>query len=83
MIKKIINIFFFISFITFFVFTIIFYFSEKNIIKTNKSRSFYSVDQNDSLENLPLLKNDTSNIIEFRNDIDVYINNKKKYKFED
>ena len=54
-----------------------FYFSEKNVKETNKSRTFYSVKQNNDLQNLPLLKNDTSNIIEYRNDIEAYKKSKK------
>ena len=34
-----------------------------------------------NLSNLTLLKNDTNNIIEFRDDIEVYKKNKKKYSF--
>ena len=61
--------------------TISIYFSDENIRKTNKKRSFYSVKSNINLSNLPLLKNDTNDIIEYKNDIEVFKEKKKKYKF--
>ena len=81
MLKKIKNIFYLVLFFIFVILTTSFYFSEKNVKKTNKSRTFYSVKQNNDLQNLPLLKNDTSNIIEYRNDIEIYKKNKKNYTF--
>ena len=81
MYKKIKNIFFLSSFILFLFFTINIYFSDENIRKTNKKRSFYSVKSNINLNNLPLLKNDTNDIIEYKNDIEVFKEKKKKYKF--
>ena len=80
MYKKIKNIFFLSSFILFLFFTINIYFSDENIRKTNKKRSFYSVKSNINLSNLPLLKNDTNDIIEYKNDIEVFKEKKKKYK---
>ena len=81
MLKKIKNIFYLVSFLIFIVLTTRFYFSEQNIKETNKSRSFYSVKINDDTQNLPLLKNDTNNIIEYINDIEIYKKNKKKFTF--
>ena len=81
MLKKIKNIFYLASFFIFIILTTRFYFSEQNIQKTNKSRSFYSVKINDDTQNLPLLKNDTNNIIEYINDIEIYKKNKKKFTF--
>jgi len=81
MLKKIKNIFYFASFFIFIILTTRFYFSEQNIRETNKSRSFYSVKLNDNTQNLPLLKNDTNNIIEYINDIEIYKKNKKKFTF--
>ena len=34
-----------------------------------------------NLQNLPLLKNDTHDIIEYRNDVEIYIKKKKNYSF--
>jgi len=83
MFKKIIHIFYLLSFLTFISSTLFFYFSEQNIIKINKSRSLYSLKKNDFISDLPLLKNDTNNIIEFKDDVDFIINKKKYYKFWD
>ena len=83
MLKKIKNIFYLVSFLIFIVLTTRFYFSEQNIKETNKSRSFYSVKIYDDTQNLPLLKNDTSNIIEYINDVEIYKKNKKKFTFWD
>ena len=81
MLKKIINIFYLASFLIFITLTVRFYFSEQNIRETNKSRSFYSVKINNKTQNLPLLKNDTNNIIEYINGVEVYKKNKKKFTF--
>ena len=83
MLKKLKNIFYLGSFFIFIVLITRFYFSDQNIIETNKSRSFYSVELNSNTQNLPLLKNDTSNIIEYIDDIEVYKKKKKKYTFWD
>ena len=79
--RKIKNIFYLGSFFIFIILTTRFYFSDQNIRETNKSRSFYSVELNNNIQNLPLLKNDTNNIIEYRNDIEVYKKKKKNYTF--
>ena len=81
MIKKIKNIFYLLLFLTFIISTTSFYFSDQNIKEINKSRSIYSVNLSKYTQNLPLLKNDTNNIIEYRNDIEVYKKKKKNYTF--
>ena len=83
MLKEIKNIFYLLSFFIFIILTTSFYFSDQNVSVTNKSRSLYSVKLNNDTQNLPLLKNDTRDIIEYRNDIEVYRKNKKNYKFWD
>ena len=83
MLKNIKNIFYLSSFFIFIILTTKFYFSDQNIRETNKSRSFYSVELNNKAQNLPLLKNDTKNIIEYSNDVEVYKKKKKKYTFFD
>ena len=81
MIQKIKNIFYFAFFLIFIIFITNFYFSDENIKKISKSRSFYAVKKiNDDLD-LPLLKNYTNNIIEYRYDINFYKNKKKKIFF--
>ena len=81
--RKIKNIFYLGSFFIFIILTTRFYFSDQNIRETNKSRSFYSVELNNNIQNLPLLKNDTNNIIEYLNDVEVYKKKKKKFSFFD
>ena len=83
MLKKIKYIFYLISSFIFIISITSFYFSDQNIRETNKSRSFYSVSINKDTMNLPVLKNDTSNIIEYRDDLEVYKKKKKYYKFWD
>tara|TARA_B110001454_G_C12404464_1_gene302366 strand:- start:167 stop:430 length:264 start_codon:yes stop_codon:yes gene_type:complete len=83
MYNKIKNIIYLSSFIGFFVLIIIFYFSESNILKTNKLRSTYIYNSLENNKNLPILKNDTINVFEYKNDIEIFINERKKYKFWD
>ena len=83
MLRKIKNIFYLGSFFIFIILATRFYFSDQNIRATNKSRSLYSVELNNNIQNLHLLKNDTNNIIEYLNDVEVYKKKKKKYSFFD
>ena len=83
MFKKIINLFFLLLFFFFTILTITFYFSDENVRKTNKFRSLYSINLNKMINNLPLLKNDTSDIIQYKNDVEIYKKKKKNYIFWD
>ena len=83
MFGKIKNIFYALSFIALIFLITLFYFSEQNIQKTNKYRSYYLVKIKENIENLPLLENDTNNIIEYKDDLEVYKKSKKKYTFWD
>ena len=83
MFKKVINLFLLLLFLIFTILTITFYFSDENIRKTNKFRSLYSVNLNKMINNLPLLKNDTSDIIQYKNDVEIYKKKKKNYIFWD
>ena len=79
MLNKFKNIFFLIT-ITIFTFLIInYYFSEKNIIYINKSRSNYTLELNN---NLPLLANDTDNIIIYKDDLQEFKKIRKKRFWE-
>tara|TARA_B110000014_G_C19865689_1_gene448321 strand:- start:7 stop:204 length:198 start_codon:yes stop_codon:yes gene_type:complete len=60
-----------------------FYSSEKNIIKINKFRSIYSFETINEKTDLILLKNDTENIIDYKDDLEIFKKNKKKYEFMD
>ena len=81
--KKVINLFFLLLFFIFLILTITFYFSDENIRKTNKFRSVYTLNLNKVITNLPLLKNDTSDIIQYKNDVEVFKKKKKNYTFWD
>ena len=78
MLKKVINIFLLLTFIVFFIFLTSFYISEENIKKINKSRLNYSDKLTYTMQDIPLLKNDTNNIIEYKTDIEA---DKKKKKY--
>ena len=80
MLKK---IFYIISFSTFIILITKFYFSDQHVKKINKFRYTYLEQSSDSKINIPLLKNDTNNIIEYKNDIEIYTEKKKIYKFWD
>ena len=82
MIKKILNISFLIFIFTFIFLIAKYYLSEKNIIFTNKSRSSYSVRINEDINNLPVLKNDTKNIIFYNDDLEKFKNKRKKRFWE-
>ena len=82
MLKKIKNIFFFITFFIFIFLVTKHYFSEQNIIFTNKSRSSYELISNNNSDDLPVLKNDTNNIIVYKNDLNEYKKKRKKRFWE-
>jgi len=83
MFKKTINIFFLISFFTFIFLVTKHYFSEQNLIFTNKSRSSYSLMLNKYENYLPLLKNDTNNVIIYKNELEEFKNKRKKRPWEE
>ena len=70
-----------LSFCIFIILITKFYFSDNNIKKMNISKSFYLDQSNQSLKNLPLLKNDTADVIEYKNDVEIYKKKKKNYLF--
>ena len=82
MLIKIKNIFYLASLFIFITLTTSFYFSEQNIRATNKSRSFYVVKLLHDALKLPLLANDTDDIIEYRNDVQVFRDKIKKRIYE-
>jgi len=79
MLIKIKNIFYLASLFIFISLTASFYFSDQNIGATNKSRSFYAVKLLHDALKLPLLTNDTKGIIEYRNDVQEFIDKRKKW----
>ena len=82
MYKKIKNIFFLIFFFSFIFLVTKYYFSEQNMILTNKSRSSNIVVSGNEKNNLPVLKNDTNNIIVYINDLEDFKNKRKKRLWE-
>ena len=80
MIKKIKIIALLISLSIFTFFTINYYFSEENIIYINKSRSSYALT---SYGSLPLLENDTDNILIYKDGIQEFKEKRKKRFWED
>ena len=57
-----------------------YYFSEENITLTNKLRSLHMVTQSVNKNNLPILDNDTNNIILYKNNLQD-LKKKKKRRF--
>tara|TARA_Y100000590_G_scaffold451689_1_gene593507 strand:- start:3128 stop:3400 length:273 start_codon:yes stop_codon:yes gene_type:complete len=82
MYQKIKNIFFLAIFFSFIFFITKHYFSDQNIVFTNKSRSLYLTSLNDNKNNLPLLEKDTNNIIVYKNDLEILKKKKKKRFWE-
>jgi len=82
MIKKTVNTLFLVSFFIFFFLVTKHYFSDENIILTNKSRSSYTLMINEGNENLPILENDTKNIIIYKNDIEEFQKKRKRRFWE-
>ena len=83
MFKNIKNIFFLSSFSFFLILITVFYFSDKNVSSTNKSRALFLEKVNSDIQNLPLLKSDTGNIIEYSDDVEMFKKKRKNYKFFD
>jgi len=81
MLKKTVNILYVIILLTCLTFIIIFYLSEENIRKKNKIRSMGIFDQSHLIDDLPLLLNDTKDIIDYDTDVGDQEKNKKYYKF--
>jgi len=67
----------------FVAFLTIYYFSEKNINETTKKRLFYKDKISNNIEDLPLIKNDTNDIIEYTDDIENFKKKRKRYIFWD
>ena len=76
------NIFYLASLFIFIALTTSYYFSEQNIRASNKSRSFYAVKLHYDTLKLPLLTNDTDDIIEYRNDVQEFVDKRKKWIWE-
>ena len=69
-----------ISFFVFILLVVKYYFSEENISFLDKSRSLYFTSLKNNQKNLPILKNDTNDIIFFTNDLEEF-KSKRKIRF--
>ena len=65
MFQKILKSLIFIISILFFLFVFKIYFSDKNLLLIEKNRKNTEIDNLKYIENLPVLKNDTNNVISF------------------
>ena len=79
--NKVINILMFFLLIIFFLSTFKFYSSEKNINVKNYNRVNIDKIINDNISNLPILKNDTDNVIVFNDGFSGKIENDKPRSF--
>ena len=82
MFSKIKNTLFLIIFSIFTFLVTKHYFSDENVIFTNKSRSSYALQVNIDNKSLPILKSDTNNIIIYRNDVEEFTKKRKKRFWE-
>ena len=83
MLEKIKSVFFLLSFFALIFLASRHYFSEQNIIYTNKSRSSYVIKTYKEDSNLPVLKNDTDNIIVYKSDLEEFQKKRKKRIWEE
>ena len=80
---KVLNIFMILLICIFIFFIFKYYSSNKNL--SNKNYNRLNIDQiiNEKINNLPILDNDTNNVVEFNDSFDDEINNNKKRNFWD
>ena len=76
MLSKIKILVYLFSIISFISYTFVVYFSDDVVLKINKNRDNYSNQISENLSGLPLLKNDTNNIINYN----IEKNSEKKIK---
>ena len=79
--QKILSIFFLILVIIFFGSIFKYYSSNKNIKNKEFNRNNFDQILNDKISNLPILKNDTDNVIEFNDGFSNEIKNDKPRSF--
>jgi len=79
--QKVFNIFFLSIVLIFFLLTYKYYSSQKNIDTKNFNRENIDKIINQKISNLPILKNDTSNVIEFNDGYSNEIINDKPRSF--
>ena len=82
MLKEIKYIIYLLVIFFFIFFPVKFYFSEVNIKQSNMILNLHEKELDKKFINLPIIENDTNDIIEYKNDVEKY-NNTKKRKFWD
>ena len=82
MLKEVKYAFYLLTIFFFIFFVIKFYISENNIKRSNKVILQYQNELDKKFNNLPIIKSDTNNIIEYTNEIEKF-KNKKQRKFWD
>ena len=80
MLKEAKNVVYLITIFFSIFFVVKFYLSESNIKRSNKIIYQYQNELNKKFNNLPIIKNDTNDIIEYTNEIEEF-KNKKQRKF--
>jgi len=80
MLKEVKYVFYLLVIFFFIFFVIKFYLSENNIKRSNRIIFQYQNELDKKFNNLPIIKNDTNDIIEYTNEIEIF-KNKKQRKF--
>ena len=80
MLKEVKYVFYLLAIFFFIFFVVKFYLSENNIKRSNKIIFQYQNELDKKFNNLPIIKNDTNDIIEYTNEIEIF-KNKKQRKF--
>ena len=82
MLKEVKYVFYLLTIFFFIFFAIKFYLSENNIKRSNKIILQHEKELDNKFSDLPIIKDDTNNIIEYTNEIEEF-KNKKQRKFWD
>ena len=81
--NKVLNILMFLLIISFIIFIFKYYSSIKNIKSTENNRLNIDVILKDKISNLPILADDTNNVVQFNNSFDTDFEEDKKRSFWD
>ena len=81
--NKVLNILMFLLIISFVTFILKYYSSIKNIKSTENNRLNIDVILKDKISNLPILADDTNNVVQFNNSFDSDFEEDKKRSFWD
>ncbi len=79
--NRIINLFLLVLVSLFFFFVIKYYLSDINVNKTNSNRSNIETLIKEKISNIPILENDTDNVIEFNSSFSEEIKDNKPRSF--